>query len=225
MNRDAHSSELLSIENNLRGYNADIVSKMARHFQGRRSVLEFGAGIGTLAIEWEKQTNVKPECVEIDLNRRQIIRDRGFKCYSAISEIAKRFEGIYLSNVLEHVEDDLGVLKELTGVMSDGAVLAVYVPAFRQLYTALDRSLGHRRRYRRAELIDKATTAGFELIDCHYVDCIGLLAWFFASLSNAARLRFYDKWLYPFSRTMDHLFMRPLAGKNLLLIARKGKSE
>ena len=192
---------------------------MARYFQGKRCVLEFGAGIGTLAVEWEKQTKLKPECLEIDAERQQVIIERGFECYRSIGAVARKFDGIYSSNVLEHIEDDLSVLKELRSIMADGGVLAVYVPAFMQLYTATDRSLGHCRRYHRAELIDRAKTAGFQVIDCYYVDSIGLLAWFAARWSGRS-LRFYDTWIYPVSRRLDHLFMRRVAGKNLLLIAK-----
>jgi SAM-dependent methyltransferase len=212
--------ELLAIENNLRRYNADIVKKMARYFQGRHAVLEFGAGIGTLAIEWQKQTNVKPECLEIDPKRQQIIEERGFKCYASLGAAARKFDGIYSSNVLEHIEDDRGVLEELRSSMADGGVLALYVPAFRQLYSSLDRSLGHCRRYQRAELIEKTSNAGFQVIDCYYADSLGVLAWFAATWS-AGHLQFYDHWIYPVSRTLDDLFPRRVAGKNLVLIAKK----
>jgi SAM-dependent methyltransferase len=215
-------AELLSIEENLRGYNAHFVSKMARYFQGKQSVLEFGAGIGTLAIEWQKQTNVKPVCLEIDARQQQMIVERGFECYGSIGEAPKKFDGVYSSNVFEHIEDDLGVLKQLRSIMLDGAVLAVYVPAFKQLYSAVDKSFGHYRRYQRAELMDKATGAGFRVMECYYADCIGYLAWLGASakFASAASLRFYDKWVYPVSATLDDLFMRRVAGKNLLLIAK-----
>jgi SAM-dependent methyltransferase len=192
---------------------------MARHFQGKVSVLEFGAGIGTLAIEWQKQTNVRPECVEVDAELQQAIVERGFPCYPSIGAVEKKFDGIYSSNVLEHIEDDLNVLKQLRSIVTDGGVLAVYVPALMQLYSATDRSFGHWRRYRRAELIDKAKAAGFEVIDCYYVDSLGLLAWFTAMWSEKS-LRFYDTWIYPVSGALDDLFMRHIAGKNLLLIAK-----
>ncbi len=215
---------LLLIENNLTGYNADIVSKMARHFQDKRCVLEFGAGIGTLATEWHRQTNVRPECLEIDAELQQAIVERGFRCYPSIGAVEKQFDGIYSSNVLEHIEDDLSVLKQLRSSISEGGVLAVYVPALMQLYSATDRSFGHCRRYGRAELIDKAKAAGFEAIDCYYVDSVGLLAWFastwFAATWSGKSLRFYDKWIYPVSRALDDLCMRRIAGKNLLLIAK-----
>jgi SAM-dependent methyltransferase len=219
-------ADLLSIEDNLRAYNADIVSKIARYFEGKRSVLEFGAGIGTLAVEWEKQTGVKPECLEIDGKQQEIIAGRGFACYQSIDAVSgRKFDGVYTSNTLEHIDDDLGALKQVHSVMRDGGILAVYVPAFMCLFSEFDRSIGHYRRYDRDGLVDKAQRAGFQVIDCCYADCLGFFAWF-AKLklfggATLTGLRFYDKWVYPLSNTLDALFMRQVLGKNLLLIARK----
>ncbi len=239
LQNDAHteyqsSAELVAIEENLKGYNADVVSKMARYFEGKRSILEFGAGIGTLALEWQKQTGVKPDCVEIDLKQQQIIQNRGFVCHRTIADAGRKFDGIYSSNVFEHIDDDVSVLEELHSVMCEGAVLCVYVPAFACLFSRIDALLGHYRRYDKAEFRDKVTRAGFKIVDCYYSDVIGFFAWFGAnlfgerdggSIANAASLRFYDKWIYPVSRTLDALFMRRLLGKNLLLIATKQGSR
>lgn len=223
-------AELLAVEQHLRRYTTDIVSKMGQHFTGRTSVLEFGAGIGTLAAEWQRQTGVQPECLEIDGKQRQMILDRGFVCYPSTVAVTKKFSGIYSSNVLEHVDDDTGMLQELNGLMLDGSLLALYVPAFMCLYSTFDRYLGHYRRYHKAELIEKVTRAGFTVIKCQYVDSIGFFAWYVAKLFGSAEgadlpggasLRFYDSYVYPISKTMDSLIMKGLLGKNLLLIAKK----
>ena len=128
----------------------------------------------------------------------------------------------YSSNVLEHIEDDVQALRDLHQVMSEGAALAIYVPAFMFLFSKIDRSLGHYRRYGRAELVEKVTRAGFRVRDCYYSDSIGLLAWFAARFFwNSNGFRSYDRWIYPVSRALDELFLKRVAGKNLLLIAQK----
>jgi len=222
-------TELVAIEKNLRGYNSDLVLKMSKYCK-EGSVLELGAGIGTLAIEWEKRTGVKPECLEVDDRQRRMIRERGFVCYKSIDEIKKKFDAIYSPNVFEHIEDDVKVLKEVSTIMTEGAILAVYVPAFMCLFSDIDRALGHYRRYHKAELIQKAKGAGLKVVDCHYADSLGFFAWFamklfgnktLANFRNTANLRFYDKWLYPLSTKIDALCMKRLIGKNLILIAQK----
>ena len=62
---------------------------------------------------------------------------------------------IYTSNVLEHIDDDLAALKQLRATLSPGGRIAIYVPAMQVLYSDMDRSLGHYRRYGRQELLAK----------------------------------------------------------------------
>jgi SAM-dependent methyltransferase len=223
--------ELVAVERYLGRYTSDIVSKMARHFSDCEPVLEFGAGIGTLAAEWQRQTGVAPECLEIDPTQQQVIRDRGFRCFPSLSSVDKQFSGIYVSNVLEHVEDDRGLLQQLHALLLKDGMLAIYVPAFMCLYSRFDHYLGHHRRYRRSELIGKVAGCGFTVVECRYVDSIGFLAWYGvkllgkspegADLPSPMSLRFYDAVIYPVSKTLDSLLMKTLVGKNLLLIARK----
>ena len=216
-------AELRAIEESLRRYNADIVRNLSGCLEGRKRVLDFGAGIGTLAMEWEKQTGVKPDCLEVDARQRQMILERGFRCYAAIDSASKTFEAIYSSNVLEHIEDDLGAFVSMYSLLEEGGVLALYVPAFMCLFSELDRSAGHYRRYGRAELIHKTMRAGFRVVKCEYSDCLGFAAWLAngATFPGAAALRLYDRWIYPVSRVLDGVGMRRVAGKNLILIAKK----
>jgi SAM-dependent methyltransferase len=223
-------AELETVEQNLRKYNADIVSKMSRHVADSNPVLEFGAGLGTLAMEWQRQTGVKPECLEIDLRQQQIILERGFVCYSSTDAIRKKFAGIYLSNVLEHIQDDEAALQEMHGLLLEGGFLAVYVPAFMCLFSKFDQYLGHYRRYHKRELINKVVSTGFTVVECRYVDCIGFFAWYFAklfsrkegpALPSAGGLRLLDSLVYPVSKALDSVIMKRLLGKNLLLIARR----
>ena len=49
---------------------------------------------------------MKPECLEIDDSLRNMLINRGFKCYDKPGSITKTYSGIYTSNVLEHIEND-----------------------------------------------------------------------------------------------------------------------
>jgi 2-polyprenyl-3-methyl-5-hydroxy-6-metoxy-1,4-benzoquinol methylase len=111
----AGSAELLSAEINLIRYNRDIVKQIVRKTTNRIRILEFGAGIGTLAREYKGATGIKPECVEIDTIQAGIIMDRGFICYSSVDEIGAhiKYDAIYTSNVLEHIENDCGAISLL----------------------------------------------------------------------------------------------------------------
>lgn len=223
-------AELIGSENCLRGYNRDIVLKMSGYLKNAKSILEFGAGIGTLAIEWKTQTGIAPECVEIDNQQQEIIRSRGFICYQSMQEISKIFDGIYTSNVLEHIEDDVGALRELYAQLQAGGTLVIYVPAFMCLFSQMDSAVGHYRRYGKNELLSKVRQAGFSVMECYFVDSGG----FFVSLAVRlfgykegagdeyhSTLKIYDRWIYPMSKFFDRLGLRHLFGKNLLLVASK----
>ena len=64
------------------------------------------------------------------------------------------FDRLLAADVLEHVDDDARALRELRRVAAPGAVLVITVPAHPRLWSAHDEALHHRRRYRRAELLD-----------------------------------------------------------------------
>src|SRR6202042_1631471 len=78
------------------------------------------------------------------------------------------FATAVLINVLEHIEDDEGALKQLAGLLEPGGRLVLWVPAFEFLYSDFDRRIGHHRRYRLPELRDRISRAGLEVLDIRY---------------------------------------------------------
>lgn len=229
-------AELSATEAGLIGYSTDIVRKLARtmkiksRFRTDIKILEFGAGSGFLADIWEKETGSKPDCCEIDPKLVLAIQDRGFSCVTSLDQLSHKYQGIYTSNVLEHIENDSLALKDLYNCLEPGGAIGIYVPAFPFLFSEMDELVGHFRRYRRSELISKVEAAGFTLESCTYSDFVGYFASIFlklvgfkrrANLGSVKSLNFYDVWIYPISRALDALGFRYLAGKNLILVARK----
>jgi ubiquinone/menaquinone biosynthesis C-methylase UbiE len=76
------------------------------------------------------------------------------------------FDAVVFGEVLEHVEDDAGALREAARVLRPGGVLALTVPRNPAWYSNSDRWAGHVRRYRREELLHRVATAGFEITAC-----------------------------------------------------------
>jgi len=226
------TQQLVDSENGLLEYSTEVVRKLIKYVnppvEKTGGVLEFGAGTGFLADIWRLETGQSPECVEIDPSLIAKIRARGFTCFPSIDDCHKKYDAIYTSNVLEHIEDDVTALKVLGEHMSPGARIGIYVPSLPILFSDMDRSIGHFRRYRRRELINKVTQAGFEVETCFYDDFIG----FFASLTiriigykgkgknleSVKSLQIYDKWLYPISKILDSVGARKIIGKNLFLV-------
>lgn len=76
---------------------------------------------------------------------------------------AERFEIVGMFDVLEHLEDDLGALRALRLLITDGGRLIMTVPAGRALWSYFDEASRHVRRYEIEELADKLRRTGFEV--------------------------------------------------------------
>ena len=64
-------------------------------------------------------------------------------------------------DVLEHLDDDRGMLHFLQWALAPGGVVVLTVPAHPSLFGERDELAHHRRRYRRSELREKLEAAGF----------------------------------------------------------------
>jgi SAM-dependent methyltransferase len=73
------------------------------------------------------------------------------------------FDAVGAFDVLEHLDDDQGVLREMHRVMRPNGGLIVTVPQHRALWSAADEFSHHRRRYSRRELVRKLQAAGFRI--------------------------------------------------------------
>ena len=222
--------ELWVNEANLLRYNTEIVKKLSMYVVVGARVLEFGAGIGTLAKIWTKEKKIKPICLEIDQNLQEIIEKRGFTCHRNLEEIEGQFDLIYSSNVLEHIENDQLALQGMYQKLKPGGILALYLPAFQFLYSEFDAAIGHYRRYEKRDILNKLKRTHFSIKKCEYADSIGFLAWLTTKrnrydqkkvLDNSAKLQLYDNYIFPISNFLDAWGMKYVLGKNLFILAKK----
>jgi SAM-dependent methyltransferase len=85
------------------------------------------------------------------------------------------FDRVICSEVLEHIPDDLGAMRELTRVLRPGGTMAVTVPRFgpELINWALSDEYhnvpgGHIRIYRRSVLMSRLASVGLRVTDRHY---------------------------------------------------------
>ena len=76
---------------------------------------------------------------------------------------ADEFGAIGAFDVLEHIEDDLRVLRECHSALRPGGLLLLTVPQHASLWSIYDEQAGHFRRYERGDLQRKLTDAGFDV--------------------------------------------------------------
>ncbi|UPT74095.1 MAG: class I SAM-dependent methyltransferase [Elusimicrobiota bacterium] len=90
----------------------------------------------------------------------------------------RTFDTIVCMNVLEHIEDDAGTLKNFSAMLRPKGKLVLVVPAYQVLFNPLDSHDGHFRRYEKAELRSKLVDAGFSVVHESRFNLFGILGWF-----------------------------------------------
>ncbi|HXI11546.1 MAG TPA: glycosyltransferase [Thermoanaerobaculia bacterium] len=135
-----------------------------------------------------------------------------------------KFDTVTCLNVLEHTEDDRAALRRINGLLQAGGRVIVYVPADPSLYGSLDRSMGHKRRYERGELLQKMQEAGFEIEESGYQNQAGRFGWWLNSTIlqrtelPSGQSRLFDS-MVPIFKQLEG--PRPLSGLSLVAIGRK----
>lgn len=211
-----------------KNYNSWLVEKVIENMPAKaEKIIDFGAGNGSFAKEVERKIHKRVVCVEPAENMQEHLQ--GLEKAKSLESLAdNEADFIYSLNVLEHIEKDEDVLRLLRQKIKKGGVILIYVPAFTCLYSAMDKEVGHFRRYEKADLLNKVSATGFKVTDCRYEDFVG---WFAAMLFKLVSKKsgkldkksvwFYDRFVFPLSRLADFLSQGRLLGKNLLLVAKK----
>jgi SAM-dependent methyltransferase len=207
-------------------YNALLTSFVLAHADRTRPVLDFGAGSGTHARRL-RDLGLDVRCVEPDTMLRARLRDDGFEVAATLDAWQPGLFGTaYSLNVLEHIEDDLSTVRALRVALAPGGRLVLYVPAFQILFSAMDRAVGHHRRYRREHLIALVQGSGLEVVEAAYVDSLGFAAALAYRLIGRSgdldprAVGIYDRAVLPVSRLIDRLTAL-WVGKNLLVVGRR----
>ena len=81
-------------------------------------------------------------------------------------------DAIACLNVLEHIDDDAGALRQIHRVLRPGGIAHLEVPAGPHLYDIYDEHLMHHRRYRLADLVELARVTGFEVLEATHLGCL-----------------------------------------------------
>ena len=93
-------------------------------------------------------------------------------CPSDVPFEPRSFELVCLFDVLEHIDDDVAALARLRDLLVPGGFLVLTVPAHRWMWGPHDEFLHHKRRYTRAELLQKTRSAGLEMRKLSYFNTL-----------------------------------------------------
>ncbi|MEI7788390.1 MAG: class I SAM-dependent methyltransferase [Chlorobiaceae bacterium] len=75
-----------------------------------------------------------------------------------------QFDVVGIFDVLEHIEDDEAVLKQIEKSLVNGGGVLITVPQHQWLWSSVDEAACHVRRYSAKELAKKVKAAGFEIM-------------------------------------------------------------
>jgi SAM-dependent methyltransferase len=128
-------------------------------------ILDAGCGSGRNMVELARRgavTGVELSPTSVCLARE---REAGGVIEGSVTEMPFEPDSFDLAvclDVIEHLEDDLGALRELHRVVAPGGSLLVTVPAYQWLWSGHDVINHHKRRYTRRSLLAVAERAGWE---------------------------------------------------------------
>jgi ubiquinone/menaquinone biosynthesis C-methylase UbiE len=148
-----------------------IVWALSRFFPGARHVLEIGVGTGFVL------KGIRAACPDLALAGSDLhvtglryAAERLGDSVQLLQMDAQRipfheeFDVICLFDVLEHIQDDELVLRQLHRTVKPGGGLIITVPQHMFLWGPADEAARHSRRYGVRELEGKLTSAGFQVL-------------------------------------------------------------
>jgi SAM-dependent methyltransferase len=140
-----------------------------------RRILDMGCGTGTMLMYLSRYGHAQG--IDVDEGAVQFCHERGVEDVQQVTDMPLPFEGgtfdlVTAFDVLEHIEDDRGTLRELHRVMRPGGMLMISVPAYRFLWGAQDEISHHKRRYIAPEIRERMREAGFKVGRLSYFNTI-----------------------------------------------------
>lgn len=206
-------------------------------FLGNR-VLEVGAGIGTfsnilLSLEKvEKLFLLEPTQELMEVLKKTFGDNPKIVLISSPAEdISTEYvrdmdiDTVIFVNVLEHIRDDVDIMKKFSEGLKHGSRILTFSPAFQLLYGHIDATAGHYRRYTKKSIRQKLEDAGLKVVRLRYFNLLGFFSWllFVRLLSaddfNEGGLKLYNS-IIPFLQKMEKMIPPPI-GQSVIAIGEK----
>jgi SAM-dependent methyltransferase len=204
-------------------------------YLGKR-ILEVGAGIGNMSEQFLEGGPELLVATDTDPYYRSRLAERFAQRPDVVVESLSmpdpaagerfaqyRLDTVIATNVVEHIEDDLGTVVTMRRVLAPGGRAIILVPALQAIYGELDRELGHFRRYNPARLRDLLQRAGLRVEAMRWFNRAGLFGWWFNGRIRRTRripleqLRAFDR-LVPLLR-LERFLPVPF-GQSLIAVGR-----
>jgi SAM-dependent methyltransferase len=193
----------------------------------RARILDAGCGSGRNMVELARHGTV----TGVELSETSVALARARNVGEVISGSvldmpfpADSFDLAVSLDVIEHLEDDLGALREMRRTVTPGGSLLVTVPAYPWLWSGHDEINHHHRRYTRRSLELVAEQSGWEQVRTTYFNSLllpaAIILRVLERLNTKTTESSLDLWVPP--EPFNWLLERPLA-LEAAMIARGGR--
>jgi SAM-dependent methyltransferase len=179
-------------------------------------ILDAGCGSGRNMVElarYGEVTGIELSETSVALARE---RDAGEVIAGSVLDMPfsdASFEAAVSLDVIEHLEDDLGALRELRRTVVPGGALLVTVPAYQWLWSGHDEINHHHRRYTRRSLQQVAERAGWRQERTTYFNSlllpVAILLRVLERVNTKTTESSLDLWVPP--EPLNWILERPLA--------------
>jgi 2-polyprenyl-3-methyl-5-hydroxy-6-metoxy-1,4-benzoquinol methylase len=142
------------------------LSSLTRFMPNARTILDVGAGSGFFGISLSNSESItRVTCIDPNYLEERIQGKIEF-----VKHTTKTSADVYIfADVLEHVENDVELLKSYTDSAEPGSLVLISVPALTSLWSQHDEFLGHFRRYKLDEISRVAEKSGLLVIERYYL--------------------------------------------------------
>jgi 2-polyprenyl-3-methyl-5-hydroxy-6-metoxy-1,4-benzoquinol methylase len=145
---------------------------ISRYVSHQSRILEVGCGTGYVS-RYMKKMGYHVECADLFLDALQFCKERDAGDFYYQYDLSDRlfineFDSICAFDVLEHIDDDVMILKNLYNALKPAGTLVITVPADMRLWSSMDIYAEHKRRYSMQELRQKIERNGFKVIKMSY---------------------------------------------------------
>lgn len=131
-------------------------------------VFEIGCGVGTFLHSLSSEPAIQLLGSEISLRglrsaKAQCPTVEFIQMDAAAIPFVSEFDVIGAFDVIEHIDDDMSVLRGIHKALKPKGRLVLTVPQHEFMWSSIDEFVHHRRRYGREKLVSKIVSAGFQV--------------------------------------------------------------